>query len=229
MQRFDSGATPGDFALFAEGQFTPALTKAAYPAYTLLMDRLYTPWRYAYITGADSHDQRKGVPPELTAWPGDLHCVFCNMRAAADWAIAQGTPAIDAERAIWLLERHETCFTVLNAFPYSNGHLMVVPYEHAASLAALPAATAHEMMHELRRAERALRTIYKPDGLNVGLNMGLAAGAGVADHLHFHALPRWSGDSNFMTVVGETRVLPEMLSDSWTRLRQALSDTSGAP
>ncbi len=190
------------------------------------MDRLWTPWRYAYISGVDGGQVRKkGVPESLAAWPGDLHCVFCNMRAAADWAVEQGMAREQADRAIWLLERHQTCFTVLNAYPYSTGHLMVVPYEHAASLAALPLGTATEMLREVRRAERALRSIYRPDGLNVGLNMGESAGAGVADHLHIHALPRWSGDSNFMTVIGETRVLPEMLGETWDRLRKALAET----
>lgn len=186
------------------------------------MDRLWTPWRYAYITGGKK-DARKGVPEALDAWPGDQECVFCNMIAAADWAVSHGMPAVEAEQAIHLLERGKSCFLVLNGFPYNNGHLMAVPYQHEASLAELPLSTAEEMMRLARRAERAIRQVYRPDGLNLGLNLGESAGAGVAAHLHLHALPRWSGDTNFMTVVGETRILPEMLDASWERLRQALS------
>ena len=190
------------------------------------MDRLWTPWRYTYITGDESRGARKGVPDALAGWPEDHNCVFCNMIAAVDWAIHNGTPAADAERAIHLLERGEHCFMVLNGFPYNNGHLMVVPFEHQASLAAIPLTTAEEMMRLARRAESALRQVYSPDGLNMGLNLGEAAGAGVAEHLHLHALPRWTGDTNFMTVVGETRILPEMLEDSWTRLRGVLLSLS---
>ena len=186
------------------------------------MDRLWTPWRYSYIAGDHRPGLRKGVPEELSGWPGDRDCVFCNMIAALDWAIDSGMPSDNAERAIHLLERGQTCFMVLNGFPYNSGHLMVVPYQHESSLAALPLATAEEMMRAARRAERALRLVYTPDGLNLGLNLGESAGAGVAAHLHIHALPRWTGDTNFMTVVAETRILPEMLDGSWERLRQAL-------
>jgi ATP adenylyltransferase len=101
---------------------------------------------------------------------------------------------------------------------------MVVPYLHESSLAALPAATAAEMMRLARRAERVLRTVYHPDGLNLGLNLGEAAGAGVAEHVHLHAVPRWSGDTNFMSVLAETRILPEVLAESWQRLRAALAN-----
>jgi ATP adenylyltransferase len=163
------------------------------------------------------------VPESLAAWPGDLHCVFCNLIAAADYAIAQGMPREEAEEAAGILERGASCYMVLNGFPYNSGHLMVVPYLHEASLAALPPATAMEMMMLARRAERVLRAVYQPDGLNLGLNLGEAAGAGVALHLHLHAVPRWSGDTNFMSVLAETRILPEMLADSWQRLRAALA------
>ncbi len=146
------------------------------------------------------------------------------MIGALDWAISQGMPPIEAEHAIYLLERGEHCFAVLNGFPYNNGHLMIVPFQHESSLAALPLETAEEMMRLTRRAERALREVYKPDGLNLGMNLGESAGAGVAAHLHLHALPRWTGDTNFMTVVAETRILPEMLEESWTKLRKALSN-----
>ncbi len=184
------------------------------------MDRLWTPWRYGYVT--EKKQGRRGVPEALEAWPGDLGCVFCNMIAALEWAIVQGMDPVAAEQSIFLLERGETCFLVLNGFPYNNGHLMIVPYQHEASLASLPEATAAEMMRSARRTERALRAVYKPHGLNMGLNLGESAGAGVAAHLHLHILPRWNGDTNFMTVVAETRILPEMLGESWARLREAL-------
>lgn len=188
------------------------------------MDRLWTPWRYSYVTGHKKEGMRNGVPEELEGWPGDLGCVFCNMIGALDWALGQGMPVRDAEKAAQVLERDENCFMVLNGFPYNNGHLMVVPYQHEASLAALPLTTAQELMRLARRAERALRAVYSPHGLNLGLNLGESAGAGVAAHLHLHALPRWSGDTNFMTVVAETRILPEMLEQSWERLREALRE-----
>lgn len=190
------------------------------------MDRLWTPWRYAYVTGGDKHVRRRGVPEALEAWPGDHDCVFCNQLAAVDWAIEHGMAREAAEHAAWILERGRTCYLVLNAFPYNGGHLMIVPYEHQASLAALPEETAQELMQLARRSETVLRQVYNPDGLNLGLNLGESAGAGVAHHLHLHAVPRWTGDTNFMTVVGETRILPEMLDDSWKRIRAALQTLS---
>jgi ATP adenylyltransferase len=188
------------------------------------MDRLFTPWRYAYIVDKDEHSLKKGVPEKLAGWSGDHHCVFCNMLAAVDYAMKYGMDRDEAEESIGLLERGKTGFLMLNAFPYSTGHMMAVPYRHEASLAALPIDAAMELMSMLRRAERVLRRVYQPEGLNMGLNLGESAGAGVAHHLHIHALPRWKGDNNFMTVVAETRVLPEMLADSWKRLRAALAE-----
>jgi ATP adenylyltransferase len=186
------------------------------------MDQLWTPWRYAYIR-EKVHESRRGVPEALAAWPDDHGCVFCNLLAATDYAMEHGMARDEAEAAGGILERGQRCFLMLNAFPYNNGHLMVVPYRHEASLAALPVEAAGELMLETRRAERALRTVYAPGGLNLGLNLGESAGAGIAEHLHLHAVPRWAGDTNFMTVVGETRVLPEMLAESWRRLREALA------
>jgi ATP adenylyltransferase len=187
------------------------------------MDHLWTPWRYAYVTGADKTRQKVGVPEALAAWPGEQHCVFCNMIAAVDFAIANGMPREQAEAATYLLERGTYCYLVLNAFPYNSGHLMVVPYRHGSSLAALPLEEADELLRLARRAERVLQTVYQPNGMNFGLNLGKAAGAGVTEHLHLHGVPRWSGDGNFMSVVAETRVLPEMLDESWRRLRAALA------
>jgi ATP adenylyltransferase len=188
------------------------------------MDRLWTPWRYAYVTGAEERMPKRGVPEALAAWPGDFHCVFCNMIAAVDYAMANGATPEAAESATHILERGPTCFVVLNAYPYNGGHLMVVPYRHEHSLAALPLAEADELLRLTRRAERVLRKVYSPDGLNLGLNLGKAAGAGVAEHLHLHAVPRWSGDNNFMSVLAETRILPEMLDESWRRIRAALAE-----
>ena len=191
------------------------------------MDRLWTPWRYAYVSRADKSGV-EGVPAALNAWPEDpaedRHCVFCNMIASVDYAIGRGMPALDAERAAHILHRGERCFVCLNAFPYATGHVLIVPYEHTDSLAALDAATAQEMMGLAQRVERAtLRAVYRPAGLNFGLNLGEAGGAGIASHLHMHALPRWIGDTNFMTVVADTRVLPETLDITWERLREAFS------
>ncbi len=166
---------------------------------------------------------KAGVPEALGAWTGDHHCVFCNMIAAVDYAVEQGAAPEQAEAAAYILERGKTCFLVLNTYPYNSGHLMVVPYVHEASLAALPLKTAAELMRLSRRAERVLRQVYTPDGLNLGLNLGKAAGAGVAQHLHLHAVPRWEGDTNFMSVLAETRILPEQLSETWRRLREALA------
>jgi ATP adenylyltransferase len=188
------------------------------------MDRLWTPWRYNYVSRADS-DRRKGVPAALSSWPGDLGCVFCNMIAAVDFAVSAGGAADDAEAAAFVVHRGTSCFICLNAYPYSTGHVMIVPYRHTDSLAALDPATATEMIWLAQRVERALRVIYRPDGLNFGLNLGEAAGAGVANHLHLHGLPRWSGDTNFMTATAETRVLPETLDITWERLRKAISAT----
>jgi ATP adenylyltransferase len=188
------------------------------------MDRLWTPWRYSYVTHADP-EARTGVPATLNAWPPseaeDKHCVFCNMIAAVDYAIANGMPRETAEKAVHIVHRDSHCFICLNAYPYTTGHVMIVPYQHLASLAAVPREAANELMLLTQRAEQALREVYKPSGLNMGLNLGEAAGAGIADHIHLHVLPRWLGDTNFMTVTAETRVLPEPLDVTWEKLRLA--------
>jgi ATP adenylyltransferase len=126
-----------------------------------------------------------------------------------------------------IVHRGKFNFVVLNRFPYTSGHLMVVPFVHADRLNAIEQAVAFELMELARMAESHLQAIYKPNGLNLGMNLGEAAGAGVAGHLHMHVLPRWFGDSNFMTTVGETRVLPEDLSVTWQRLSAAFA-TVGA-
>jgi ATP adenylyltransferase len=187
------------------------------------MDYLWTPWRYSYIT--DESDARKGVPSELSGWSGDHGCVFCNIIAAVDYALEHGASRDDAERAAGVVVRGKHVFVCLNRYPYNSGHVMIVPYEHQASLAALPVDAANEMMDMAQRTERAFESVYHPDGVNLGLNLGKAAGAGVAAHLHLHAVPRWVGDTNFMTVTGETRVLPEELPVTWRRLRDAYAHT----
>jgi ATP adenylyltransferase len=182
------------------------------------MDHLWTPWRYTYVSTSDKAS-RQGVPPFLDAWPGDEHCVFCNMIAAVRYAEEHGTLPEDAERAAGIVLRAQYNFLCLNAYPYATGHVMVVPYLHEQSLAALEPPAAHEMMDIAQKTERAFAELYSPHGMNFGLNLGKAAGAGVAGHLHLHALPRWAGDTNFMTTIAETRVLPETLDVTWQRLR----------
>jgi ATP adenylyltransferase len=186
------------------------------------VDHLWTPWRYAYVTEGDKMT-RLGIPEELAAFPGDTGCVFCNILGAADYAIAHGMDPAAADRAALIIDRAEHNYICLNRYPYNAGHIMIVPREHQRSLAALAPATAREMMDLARRAECALASLYSPDGFNFGLNLGKSAGAGVTGHLHLHALPRWTGDTNFMTVVGETRVLPEDLATTWQRMRSAFA------
>jgi ATP adenylyltransferase len=187
------------------------------------VDQLWTPWRYAYVTQEDTRETRAGVPAALAAWPGDHHCVFCNLIAAADYAIEHGMRAEDADRAANIVLRGRNCYICLNAYPYTSGHVMIVPYVHEGSLAELTGDTAQEVMALAQRTTRALERSYSPDGINLGLNLGKAAGAGVAGHLHMHILPRWFGDTNFMTAIAETRVLPEILEQSWRRLREAFA------
>jgi ATP adenylyltransferase len=186
------------------------------------MDILWTPWRYTYITTADTM-LRPGVPAALAAWPGDLGCVFCNLIASIDFAIANGMSPDEAEAAGGLIRRGKACFVCLNAYPYTSGHVMVMPYAHLDRLAVLPIETAHELIETAQLTERALQQLYRPHGLNFGMNLGQAAGAGVAGHLHLHAMPRWAGDTNFMTTVAETRVLPEDLPTTWKRMRDAFA------
>jgi ATP adenylyltransferase len=183
------------------------------------MDHLWTPWRYTYVTTAD-YAKRQGVPDELFAWPGDKDCVFCNLIAAVEYAEVHGMPSERAEKAALIVHRDKNTFVVLNRYPYTSGHVMVLPYAHESSLAALPQTVAHELMDTAQRLEAVLGTTYHPEGINMGLNLGKSAGAGVQGHLHLHVLPRWTGDTNFMTVVGETRVLPEDLETTWQRIRE---------
>jgi ATP adenylyltransferase len=188
------------------------------------MERLWTPWRYEYVSRA-CESPAPGVPEALNAWVNSTtevtDCVFCNMIRAVDYAVANGMPQPDAEKAVHLLVRTDHCFLCLNAFPYGTGHILIVPYRHVPSLAELPSGEAADIMTLAQRVERVLREVYRPDGLNFGMNVGEAGGAGIAGHLHMHALPRWIGDTNFMTVTANTRVLPEALDTTWERLRAA--------
>ena len=159
-------------------------------------------------------------PALLKAFPGDTGCVFCNLIASIDYAIEHGMSRDEAEAAGGLIFRGKDCFICLNAFPYTSGHVMVMPYAHLDRIAKLSRDAAHELIDLAQQTERALEKIYHPHGFNFGLNLGQAAGAGVAGHLHMHAMPRWVGDTNFMTTVGETRVLPEDLETTWKRLRE---------
>lgn len=160
------------------------------------MDYLWTPWRYQYLTAGSRPDG----------------CIFC----------IAGRDQVE-NRAHLVVHRAERNFVILNRYPYTNGHIMIVPYQHASSLAEVDDTTLVELMMLAKAAERHLRAVYRPDGLNMGLNLGESAGAGIAGHLHLHALPRWTGDANFMTVVGETRVLPEALETTWERLTAAFA------
>jgi ATP adenylyltransferase len=159
------------------------------------VDYLWSPWRYSYLTALKN--------PEA--------CIFCAMAAAND------------DDASLIVFRGTHNFVVLNRFPYTSGHLMVVPYQHISDLAGLDEPAATELMALTQASERHLRHAYRPDGLNVGMNIGESAGAGIAGHIHMHVLPRWTGDANFMTTVGQTRVLPEEISVTWRRLKDAFS------
>ncbi len=186
------------------------------------MDQLWSPWRFAYVTTADGAP-RPGVPARLNAWPGDHSCVFCNLIASVDFAIANGMSVDEAEEAGGLVKRGKHCFICLNAYPYTSGHVMVMPYAHLDRIAKMDSDSAHELMDLAQLTERALEQLYRPQGFNFGMNLGQAAGAGVAGHLHLHAMPRWAGDTNFMTTVAETRVLPEDLGTTWKRLREVFA------
>ena len=161
------------------------------------MEQLWAPWRMQYIEGAD-------VPQE--------ECVLC--------AIGE----LDAARASHVVERAELTYTVLNLFPYSSGHLMVVPYLHVAHLTDLDPAPAAAMILGAQRALRALQLAYSPDGFNLGINQGRIAGAGIDAHCHMHVVPRWAGDTNFMPVLASVKVLPESLDHTAERLREAFAD-----
>jgi len=158
------------------------------------MDYLWTPWRYNYVSGAHKTSE----------------CIFCDL------------PKLGNDAHAGIVHRGQYCYIILNSFPYTSGHVMIVPFTHLDELQKLPVDTAHEMMNLAQRMEHILRELYSPDGINIGLNIGRAAGAGVAGHVHMHALTRWIADANFMTVIGETRILPERLEATFERIKGAL-------
>jgi ATP adenylyltransferase len=162
--------------------------------------RLWAPWRLEYIKS-----DKSGA------------CIFCSNATLGD-----------DEQAL-IPYRGDRCFVILNAFPYTNGHLMVAPFEHTGDLAELDEATSLELIGLTQRSLRALEAAYGPDGYNVGANLGRVAGAGVLDHVHMHVVPRWAGDSNFMPVVGDTRVLPQTLEESYVVLRDAFAGLQEHP
>ena len=155
------------------------------------MDYLWTPWRFQYVTAASQPDQ---------------DCIFC-------YADSQ-----NRDRELLVLHRARFCFVILNRFPYSAGHLMLVPYRHFALLEDASAEELNEIFQLAARCQKVLREIYSADGFNLGMNLGRTAGAGVVGHIHLHLLPRWEGDANFMTVIGETRVLPETIDETFRKL-----------
>jgi ATP adenylyltransferase len=161
------------------------------------LERLWSPWRAKYIASGDS--QRHG-------------CVLCLIAEHPE----------DDEKN-FILHRAQHGFVVLNIYPYISGHLMIVPYLHTSEFDSMPKEITDELMDLTKRSQTALREAYSPAGFNMGMNLGAAAGAGIADHLHIHLLPRWAGDTNFMTPVAETRVLPEDLETTYSKLRPKFS------
>jgi ATP adenylyltransferase len=157
--------------------------------------RIWAPWRLAYVSDA--------------AKDNESECIFCAKPAAED------------DEANLIVHRGEHCFVILNLFPYTNGHLMVAPYEHLGQLQALPQETSAEMISLSQRAMDRLEKIYEPHGYNVGFNQGRVAGAGVEHHIHMHVVPRWSGDNNFMPVLADTKVMPQTLAESYAQLKEA--------
>jgi diadenosine tetraphosphate (Ap4A) HIT family hydrolase len=162
----------------------------------MTLERLWAGWRSAYIEGVTSEPDEVGG------------CLICDLGAA------------DPEDA-FVVAGNDLVFAVMNAYPYTSGHVMLAPRRHEAQLDGLAPDEAVALMTLAQQATTALRTAYHPEGMNVGLNVGRAAGAGIPGHVHFHALPRWNGDTNFMTTVAEARVLPEDLRSSWRKLKDA--------
>jgi ATP adenylyltransferase len=157
------------------------------------MEHLWTPWRSSYVTAKPDTDL----------------CVFCEAVASKD------------DHRHFVLHRAKGAFVMLNRFPYTSGHLMIAPNAHVSRLADVDLSAADEIWRLARATEVILHELYIPNGINIGMNIGEAAGAGIAGHIHLHVLPRWTGDANFMTVVGATRVMPELLEDTFQKLRPA--------
>lgn len=156
----------------------------------MFMDHLFSPWRMNYISGTEKPQG----------------CIFCEL------------PKLDDGHANLIFHRAHQHFLILNRFPYTSGHVMVVPFRHVAELSALTSAERAEMMELVNQCTSVLQQIYQPQGFNIGINLGAAAGAGVAQHLHMHIVPRWVGDANFITTVGQTRVLPQSLEECYDKI-----------
>jgi len=160
------------------------------------MEHLYTPWRMTYLRGEDKKPA--------------VDCIFCaKLRDGVD------------EREEHIVARSKFVYVTLNLYPYNNGHLMIVANEHIASPELMPTEALTDLMLTTNRALAALRQIYNPQAFNVGANLGAAAGAGIAEHFHMHIVPRWGGDTNYMTVLADTRVIPDLLDETWHKLREA--------
>jgi ATP adenylyltransferase len=166
------------------------------------MEHIWAPWRLAYVTGGDKQ-------------PDDA-CFLCAARAGTD------------DAATLVIARSKRSFAILNRYPYNPGHLMIAPNDHVPGIGDLSAATLTAMMTLAQRCLGALRATMQPDGFNMGINQGKVAGAGLADHVHFHIVPRWTGDTNYMPTLGHVKVIPELLGDTYQKLRAALAAETGA-
>ncbi len=166
------------------------------------MENLWAPWRMAFIA------------PQT---PQSQECIFCAQ------------PAAHRDDDYYILYRGEHCFMMLNLYPYNSGHLMIAPFQHLGSIEQLDAATLDELMSQAQLALRALRLALKPDGFNMGINEGKVAGAGFADHTHFHVVPRWNGDTNFMPVIADIKVMPDYLSNTYRQLKEAIASIQAQP
>jgi ATP adenylyltransferase len=162
------------------------------------MQSIWAPWRLSYI--------------EKPHAVGEDGCIFVDL------------PAQDDDRKNYILYRGHNAFVILNAFPYTSGHLMIAPFKHTANLTELDDATLLEINQLVARAVEWLKGAYRPEGFNIGVNLGSAAGAGIPDHIHWHVVPRWGGDTNYMTTVANTRVLPQSLEDTYDRLHAIIQN-----
>jgi ATP adenylyltransferase len=179
------------------------------------MERLWTPWRMSYVVGTANAATGSSTAAESSAGNAGgggqaLACFLC----------AKGGDDAARDRENLIVYRDALAFVVLNLYPYNSGHVLVAPYAHVGDFTALPAEIGHALFDLTQRTVAALQEEYRPDAFNVGINLGRTAGAGVPDHLHVHVVPRWDGDTNFMPVLANTKVLPEALDQTWERLRR---------
>lgn len=160
------------------------------------LKKLWAPWRMEYIEAINTEKNE--------------NCIFCDK------------PSQNKDEKNFIVYRGKTCFIILNIYPYNNGHLMLVPYKHTSELTELDSETRLELMHMINIAMEAIKNVMRPDGFNVGVNFGRTAGAGITEHLHIHLVPRWNGDTNFMPVIGCTKVICESLEDTYDKLKRAI-------